>query len=68
MMLGHFGNWNPLAALLLFLIAVPAFILFSDRKPKALAIAFGVACIGLCLFLLYLILVLSDRAHVWRGC
>jgi hypothetical protein len=53
----HFGNLNPEAALMLFLGGATISLGFADKKPAVLAVTFGVGCIGLSLFLLYLILV-----------
>ena len=54
-MLAHYGNWDPIGVLLLFLVGVVIFLLFADKKPAVLAVTFGIVCIGVCLFLLYLI-------------
>jgi len=57
-MLAHgFQVISLLAAAVLIVFALAAFVLLSRDKSKALAVAFVVACFGLSCFLLYLILV-----------
>jgi ABC-type transport system involved in cytochrome c biogenesis permease subunit len=56
-MLAHgFQVINVLAAFVLIAVGIVIFLFFSNRKPSTLAITFAGVIIGLCLFLLYLIM------------
>jgi membrane protein YdbS with pleckstrin-like domain len=48
---------NLLVTMVLVAIGIVVFLFFSYRRPKILAVTFGMVCVGLCIFLLYLILV-----------